>query len=67
MAFLALKRLKHNLLEVLKKIQEFRIMIQIIWIIKKKWNNFSGSVKLWISVFHGQEVKLGHYPAPIPD
>ena len=30
MAFLELKRLKHNLLEVLKEIQEFRIMIQII-------------------------------------
>lgn len=56
MACVVLKRLKHNLLEVLLE--------EVIWIIKQSLSKmtFQGSAKLGIPVLHGQEVMLDHYP-----
>ena len=56
MACVVLKRLKHNLLEVLLE--------EIIRIIKQSLRKmtFQGSAKLGIPELHGQEVMLDHYP-----
>lgn len=56
MACVVLKRLKHNLLEVLLE--------EVIRIIKRSLSKmtFQGSAKLGIPVLHGHEVMLDHYP-----
>lgn len=56
MACVVLKRLKHNLLEVLLE--------EVIRIIKQSLSRmtFQGSAQLGIPVLHSQEVMLDHYP-----
>lgn len=55
--FVVLKRLKHNLLEVLfKGIDENHKKNEF------EQDDFLGPPKVWILVFRGQDIKLDHYP-----